>query len=112
MIVFATNLEPRQLVDEAFLRRIPYKIEVHDPSEEEFRRLCQSAAETYAVEYHPQVIDYLVETHYRGAQRPFRFCHPRDLFLQVRNHCNFHERKLELTVEAIDAAVANYFVIE
>ena len=47
MIVFATNLEPRQLVDEAFLRRIPYKIEIRDPTEDEFRQLCRSAAETY-----------------------------------------------------------------
>lgn len=110
MIVFATNLEPRQLVDEAFLRRIPYKIEIRDPSEDEFRRLCRQAAETYAIDYHPAVIDHLIETHYRTARRPFRFCHPRDLFLQVRNHCNFRECKLELTTQAIDAAVANYFV--
>lgn len=110
MIVFATNLEPRQLVDEAFLRRIPYKIEIPDPTEDKFRELCRSAAETYAIDYHQDVIDHLIETHYQMARRPFRFCHPRDLFLQVRNHCNFHERKLELTTEAIDAAVANYFV--
>jgi len=110
MIVFATNLEPRELVDEAFLRRIPYKVEVRDPTEEEFRRLCRSAAETYAIEFHAEVIDHLIETHYRVARRSFRFCHARDLFLQVRNHCNFHERKLQLTNDAIDSAVANYFV--
>jgi hypothetical protein len=110
MIVFATNLEPRQLVDEAFLRRIPYKVEILDPTEDEFRRLCRLSADTYAIDYCPEVIDHLIETHYRIARRPFRFCHPRDLFLQVRNHCNFHERKLELTIEAIDAAVNNYFV--
>jgi hypothetical protein len=110
MIVFATNLEPRQLVDEAFLRRIPYKIEIRDPNEDEFRRLCRSAAEMYAITYHQEVIDHLIEMHYRVAHRPFRFCHPRDLMMQVRNHCNFHERKLELTTAAIDVAVANYFV--
>jgi hypothetical protein len=110
MIVFATNLEPRQLVDEAFLRRIPYKVEVRDPSEDEFRQLCRSAAETSGVEFRAEVIDHLIETHYRRARRPFRFCHARDLFLQVRNHCNFHEQKCELTTSAIDSAVANYFV--
>jgi hypothetical protein len=110
MIVFATNLEPRQLVDEAFLRRIPYKIETLDPTEDEFRRLCRAVAESYAIVYHEEVIDHLIDTHYRKSRRPFRFCHPRDLMLQVRNHCNFHERNLELTIEAIDAAVANYFV--
>lgn len=110
MIVFATNLEPKQLVDEAFLRRIPYKVEIRDPTEDEFRRLCRLAAETYAIEFQPDVIEHLIETHYRSVRRPFRFCHPRDLLLQVRNHCNFHQRKLELTAAAIDAAVANYFV--
>jgi predicted ATPase with chaperone activity len=110
MIVFATNLEPKELVDEAFLRRIPYKIEIRDPTEDEFRRLCRSAADALSIEYHAEVVDHLIETHYRVVHRPFRFCHPRDLFLQVRNHCNFHERKLELTNAAIDSAVANYFV--
>jgi hypothetical protein len=109
-IVFATNLEPRQLVDEAFLRRIPYKIEFRDPTEDEFRRLCRSAADALSIEFHADVVDHLIETHYRVAHRPFRFCHPRDLFMQVRNHCNFQERKLELTNAAIDSAVANYFV--
>jgi hypothetical protein len=110
MIVFATNLEPRQLVDEAFLRRIPYKIEAFDPTEDEFRRLCRSMAEKHAIAYSEEAIDHLIETHYRKIHRPFRFCHPRDLFLQVRNHCNFHGRQLELTIEAIDMAVSNYFV--
>jgi hypothetical protein len=110
MIVFATNLEPRQLVDEAFLRRIPYKIETLDPTEDEFRRLCRSVADSYSIVYHEEVIDHLIDTHYRKSRRPFRYCHPRDLMLQVRNHCNFHERSLELTTEAIDAAVENYFV--
>jgi len=110
MIVFATNLEPRELVDEAFLRRIPYKVEVRDPTEDEFRQLCRTAAEKYSLEFRPEVVDHLIETHYRAARRPFRFCHARDLLLQVRNHCNFHDCKFELTQAAIDSAVANYFV--
>ena len=110
MIVFATNLKPRELVDEAFLRRIPYKIEIRDPTEDEFRQLCRSAAETYGIGFQADVIDHLIETHYRIPRRPFRFCHPRDLCLQVRNHCNFHQLASELTIKAIDAAAANYFV--
>jgi chloramphenicol 3-O-phosphotransferase len=110
MIVFATNLEPRDLVDEAFLRRIPYKIEAINPTETEFRQLCRATAEKCGIECHEDAIGYLIEKHFRNAGRPFRFCHPRDLCIQVANHCTFHEQKLELTNEAIDAAIENYFV--
>ncbi len=74
-------------MDGAFLRRIPYKIEVPDPTEEEFRDLCQLMAPTLGFEYEKGPIDYLIEKHYKQAGRPFRACHPRDLMLQVRNFC-------------------------
>jgi predicted ATPase with chaperone activity len=110
MIVFATNLEPKHLVDEAFLRRIPYKIEASDPSENEFRRLFQILAERHGIACREEVLDYLLEHHYRRINRPLRYCHPRDLILQVYNHCKFAEQEAVLTNEAIDVAVANYFV--
>jgi predicted ATPase with chaperone activity len=109
LLIFATNLAPRQLVDEAFLRRIPYKVEVLDPSEEEFRRLFESLAQTLKVACEPGALDYLVETHYKAAKRPFRYCHPRDLLLQIRHLCDFHERPSELTRKTADAAAHNYF---
>ena len=86
LIIFSTNLEPRDLVDGAFLRRIPYKIEVPDPTEEDFRSLCKLMAPTLGFEYDNDPIDYLIEKHYKQAGRPFRACHPRDLMLQVRNY--------------------------
>src|SRR5208283_5475124 len=82
LIIFSTNLEPRALVDEAFLRRIPYKIEVLDPTEEEFYSLFAMMAPKLGVEYRREPVDYLVQTHYKKAGRPFRFCQPRDLLLQ------------------------------
>jgi len=61
LVIFSTNLEPRDLVDEAFLRRIPYKIEVTDPSEEEFRRFARKvyggAARPRSTT--PKTVDYL-----------------------------------------------------
>ncbi|MGQ9574785.1 MAG: AAA family ATPase [Thermoguttaceae bacterium] len=111
LLVFSTNLEPHELVDEAFLRRIPYKIEVLDPTEDEFRRLFQTLAGQMGFEYRPEPIDYLIERHYRRAGRPFRFCQPRDLLLQVRNYCAFLKRPLELTNEYFDVACENYFAI-
>ena len=110
-IVFSTNLEPRELVDEAFLRRIPYKIEVVDPSEDEFRRLFELMGEKLGVAHRREAVDYAIATHYKGCDRPFRFCHPRDLVLQIRNYCKYHNRPAEMTNEHFDRAVENYFAV-
>jgi hypothetical protein len=56
-------------------------------------------------------ISYLVDTHYKAVNRPFRLCQPRDLLLQVKNYCQFHEVPLQLSPEAFDAAVLNYFSV-
>ncbi len=111
LIIFSTNLEPRDLVDDAFLRRIPYKIEVVDPTEDEFRQLFDMMARRLGIEYDPQALDYLIETHYRKVNRPFRACQPRDLLLQVRNYCLYHGEPLRATAELLDFAVENYFAV-
>ena len=62
------------------------------------------------LEYVDASVDHLIRTHYRDAGRAFRYCHARDIILQVKNHCAFLELKPELSIESIDAAVRNYFV--
>ncbi len=109
LLILSTNLEPRDLVDEAFLRRIPYKIEVINPTEEEFRKLFGIMCPKMGFEYNDKVIDYLIEHHYK--ERPFRCCQPRDLLSQVRCLCLFEGRPLELSPEAFDKAVENYFSV-
>jgi hypothetical protein len=110
LIIFSTNLEPAQLVDEAFLRRIPYKILAADPSEDMFRKMVAMFAPKLGFQEVDQgAIDYLIIQHYQRAGRPFRCSHPRDLLLQVRNHCIYNELALELKPEYFDLAVANYF---
>ncbi len=111
LIIFSTNLEPRDLVDEAFLRRIPYKIEVIDPTEEEFRNLFKMLAPRMGLEYAEGPINYLVDTHYKKTGRQFRFCQPRDLLMQVRNFCTYEKRPLELKNEYFDLAVDIYFSV-
>ena len=111
LIIFSTNLEPRDLVDGAFLRRIPYKIEVPDPTEDDFRGLCQLMAPNLGFEYDKETIDYLIEKHYKQAKRPFRACHPRDLMLQVRNYCMYKQTPKKLSAEAFDVAIENYFSV-
>lgn len=109
LLVFATNLEPRQLVDEAFLRRIPYKIEVLDPTDKQFREMFLQQAIEYGFHCDEQAVSYLVGKHFTVAGRAFRYCHVRDLLSQIKNFCEFHERPLEIIPETIDIAVTNYF---
>lgn len=111
LIIFSTNLEPKDLVDDAFLRRIPYKIEVGDPTEAEFRKLFEIMAPIVGIPHEPAIIDYLIENHYRPINRPFRCCQPRDLLLQVANYCHYVDESPRLTTEYIDYAVENYFAI-
>ncbi len=111
LIVFSTNLEPRELVDEAFLRRIPYKIEVVDPSEEEFRNLFEVLAPKLGIQYDAAAVDYLVEKHYKRVGRAFRFCQPRDLLLQVLNYCKYADVTPRMSPELFDLAVDNYFAV-
>ena len=111
LVIFSTNLEPKDLVDDAFLRRIPYKIEVTDPSEEEFRDLFKLMAPQLGFEYRDDVVNYVIETHYRAMGRSMRCCQPRDLLLQARNMCLYENQDLAMTNDAMDSAVENYFAV-
>ncbi len=109
LIIFSTNLDPTDLTDEAFLRRIPYKVEVADPNEEEFHHLFEYCASSMNCEYDPGVVDYLINTHYYPNNRPLRRCQPRDLFNQIRNFCVYNELPIEMRIEYIDRVVKSYF---
>jgi hypothetical protein len=111
LVIFATNLDPSALVDEAFLRRIPYKIEVVDPTLDEFWDVFRAVAPALGFQFLPEPIEYLIERHYRQAKRPFRYCHPRDLLLQVRSFCAYKGIPPQITREHLDLAVENYFAI-
>ena len=110
-IIFSTNLEPKDLVDDAFLRRIPYKIEVPDPSEEEFRKLFEIMAPIVGLEYNQEALDYLIDTHYKPISRNYRYCQPRDLLLQIRNYCHYLDAQPEMCKEYLDYAIESYFAI-
>ncbi|MEE9295134.1 MAG: AAA family ATPase [Phycisphaerae bacterium] len=111
LIIFSTNLEPKELVDEAFLRRIPYKINVIDPTEEEFRKLFEITGSIVGVQVSTGAVDYLIEKHYKSADRPFRCCQPRDLLLQVRSACAYTNVPAVATEASLDDAVENYFAV-
>lgn len=109
LILFSTNLDPADLVDEAFLRRIPYKIHVTDPPPEEFHQLFARWCAALGFAYVPQVVDDLLARHYYAAGRRMRRCHPRDLLSQIRNFCVYNDLPLEMRPEYFDRVVNSYF---
>jgi MoxR-like ATPase len=108
--VFATNLDPASLADEAFLRRIPYKIAVGDPTLEQFTRIFELVCERRQLRFHQVMVAYLQRRHYRPAGRPLRACHPRDLIDQITALCRYRGVQPVITRELMDAACASYFI--
>ncbi|TWT41632.1 AAA family ATPase [Botrimarina hoheduenensis] len=109
LIIFSTNLEPHELADEAFLRRIPYKVEIKDPSIGEFRQLFDAACRSLGCARRAEAVDYLIQKHYQPRNIPLRRCHPRDLLTQIRNYCAYEGLPFELRPDYLDRAVSAYF---
>src|SRR5437762_8030368 len=110
LIVFATNLKPQSLADEAFLRRIPYKIPIVDPTVDQFTKIFELNCHRRQMPFHPVMVAYLQRRHYKPAQRPFRSCHPRDLLDQVTPLCRYRGTAPVITRELLDRACTAYFV--
>ncbi len=110
LIVFSTNLEPRDLVDEAFLRRIRHKIEITDPSYEEFREIWIRMAKLRGLPYDDRILAYLLQEWYIKRDRPLRAVHPRDLIDQMRDISGYLGVPFEMTQDLIDRACEAYFV--
>mgnify|MGYP003340005574 CR=1 FL=1 len=110
LTVFATNLDPQALADEAFLRRIPYKIPVPDPDLDQFVRIFELNCRRRGLAFSEAMVGYLQQRHYRPVNRPLRACQPRDLLDQVVAHCRYRGIEPVVTPELLDAACASYFV--
>ena len=110
LIVFATNLDPKSLADEAFLRRIPYKIAITDPTVEQFTQIFELDCRRRKLSFHPVMVAYLYRRHYRPYGRAMRSCQPRDLLDQVTALCRFEGREPVVTRELLDKACEAYFL--
>jgi predicted ATPase with chaperone activity len=110
LIVFSTNLAPTDLVDEAFLRRIRHKIEISDPSFEEYREIFKRICARKGVPYDDRALAYLLQEHYIEPKIPLRACHPRDIIDQLIDIARYQNRPLALTKDLIDKACEAYFV--
>ncbi|MBN1486275.1 MAG: ATP-binding protein [Anaerolineae bacterium] len=110
LIVFSTNLEPSDLVDEAFLRRIRHKIEVEDPNWDEYREIFKRVSKAKNIAMDDRAFAYLIQEHYIKAQRRPRACHARDLLDQIIDIASYLSVQPTLSKELIDRAADSYFV--
>ena len=112
LIVFATNLDPQSLADEAFLRRIPYKIPIQDPTLEQFTQIFELNCHHRGIKFHQIMVAYLLRRHYEPFGRKLRACHPRDLLDQVTALCRYEGREPIITRGLLDKACETYFIDE
>lgn len=110
MVIFSTNLPPRDLVDEAFLRRLRHKIEIGDPSYDEFREIFKRISSIKGVVYSDQGLAYLLQEWYIKRGRKLRASHPRDLCDQILDISRFLGVEPVMSKELIDRAAESYFV--
>ncbi len=110
LIVFSTNLSPKDLVDDAFLRRMQYKIEVPSPTPEQFREIFKRVARAKGVEYVEEAFVYLMDEYYDKAERDPQACHPRDLLNQLLSAARYYDVSPTLRKDLIDFACRSYFV--
>ena len=110
LIVFSTNLPPKDLVDEAFLRRLRHKIEIGDPTFEEYREIFKRVAQDKRVEYNDQGLAYLLQEWYIKRNRKLRASHPRDLCDQIIDISSYLAVPATMSREMIDHACKAFFV--
>jgi hypothetical protein len=111
-IVFATNLKPESLADEAFLRRIPYKILAKNPTMDEYCRIFELNCRRRGLAFDAVMVEYLDRKYYKPRKLQMRACHPRDLISQVVDICRYTNREPVITRELLDAACGSYFIEE
>lgn len=110
LLVLSSNLDPASLMDEAFTRRIKYKVHARDPERHMFKQIFQMACETYKVPFDENGFEHLVQQHYDLAGRSFRGVHPRDLLDQLVALCRYIDEPARMDPGLLDAVVHTYFI--
>jgi predicted ATPase with chaperone activity len=110
LVLFSTNLAPDRLADEAFLRRIRYKVEIPNPTREEFTRIFRRECEKRSLAYDGGTVEHLLGEWYDSHARELRGCHPRDLVEAIIDECAYDGREPAVTPEIVDEACSTYFL--
>ena len=110
MVVFSTNLPPKDLVDESFLRRLRHKVEIKDPSLEQFHEIFVRIASSKQVEFVEAGYDYLIKEWYQRTARKLRSSHPKEICDQIIDIARYHNIKPATTIELVSQAASAFFV--
>jgi len=110
LVVFSTNLPPKDLVDEAFLRRLRHKIEIVDPTYDEYREIFRRVSVAKDITYSDKGLAYLLQEWYIKRGRKLRASHPRDLCDQILDIAHYLSVEPAMTRDLIDRAAESYFV--
>jgi predicted ATPase with chaperone activity len=111
LIVFSTNLNPIELMDAAFLRRIQMKVEVDSPDEKTFYQIFVRMCQAYNIPFDRDGFVHLLRKWYYEPQRTMQSVHPRDIIRTLRSICEYENIQPRLTPEMIDEACSCYFVL-
>ena len=111
ILIFATNLNPRDLVDEAFLRRIQYKVEVRSPTREALEEIFRINCRELGVPYRGEAVDLLFNDYYEARGFSPRGCHPRDLIKQIQAMASFRGVEPALDADSLHRAAHSYFLV-
>jgi hypothetical protein len=112
LVVFATNIKPAELVDEAFLRRIHYKVFAESPTVAEFMQIFENCCRERQLSFDRALVQDLLKTYYEPRKIPLRGCQPRDLIDQALSLAEYLAAPRQLSRELLQAACASYFVDE
>jgi predicted ATPase with chaperone activity len=111
LLIFATNLEPQDLVDEAFLRRIQYKLQVNGPDKAEFSEIFHRVCDKHQIPFDPNAVDYLYREYYDRAGIPPRACHPRDIIEHIVHVAKYEGTPPVLSTSYLRRACEAYFLV-
>lgn len=110
LVVFSTNLPPERLADEAFLRRIRYKVEIPNPTRDEYLRILQRECVKQGVPYNEGAVRHLMATWYDDHAREMRGCHPRDLVEAIVDSCSYERLAPRMDTAILDEVCSTYFL--
>jgi hypothetical protein len=110
LLIFSSNIPPGKLGDEAFFRRIRHKVEVPNPTEEEYLEILRRVCSAKGVTFTDEGAQYLLQMYLSTKTRQPKACHPRDLVELLLDITKFYSREPVLSPEWLDLACASYFV--
>jgi hypothetical protein len=109
VVVFSTNMNPHDLADEAFLRRIQTKVLVDNVTADVFDQIFHRVVQNHQVPCEPGCAEYLRQRCAAAGYRFLRACYPNDIYRIVKSISEYEGRPVRMTRAAIDRAVSLYF---